>query len=54
MHENLAYTGIPKGTQEFLHCLFENGAFHVLKGISQNIFLQLYFFVVLNSTPHPM
>ena len=36
-----------KGTKGFLHCLFKSGAFLVLKGIFQNIFLQLSFFLVL-------
>ena len=38
-----------KGTPGFNGCLFRSGAFHVLKGISQNIFLQLPFFLVLIS-----
>ena len=36
-----------KGTKGFLHCSFKSGAFHVLKEISQNIFLQISFFLVL-------
>ena len=36
-----------KGTKGFLHCSFKSGAFHVWKGISQNIFLQISFFLVL-------
>ena len=36
-----------KGTKGFLHCSFKSGAFHVLKWIFQNIFLQISFFLVL-------
>ena len=38
-----------QGTQGFLHCSFKSGAFHVWKGISQNIFLPVAFFLVLTS-----
>jgi hypothetical protein len=38
---------VHKGTKGFLHCSFKSGAFHVLKGISQNIVLQISFFLVL-------
>ena len=38
---------LSKGTKGFLHCSFKSGAFHVLKGISPNIFLQISFFLVL-------
>ena len=41
------HAGNPKGTKGFLHCSFKSGAFHVLKDISQNIFLQISFFLVL-------
>ena len=39
-----------KGTTGFICCSFKGGAFHVLKGISQNIFLQVPFFVLIFGT----
>ena len=39
-----------KGTPGFIHCLFKSGAFHGKKWISQNIFLQVLFFLVLTSS----
>ena len=46
--QNLSYRiWVTKGTKGFLHCSFKSGAFYVLKGISQNIFLQISFFLVL-------
>ena len=38
-----------KGTPGFIRCLFKSGPFHVQKGISQNISLQVPFFLVLTS-----
>ena len=38
-----------KGTPGFIRGLFKSGAFHVKKRISQNIFLQVAFFLVLTS-----
>ena len=38
-----------KETKGFLHCSFKSGAFHVLKGISQNIFFANIFLFGANS-----
>ena len=38
-----------KGTPGFLHCVFKRCAYHAYKGISQNVFWQVPFFLVLTS-----
>ena len=43
------FLNLLKGTLGFIRGLFKSGAFHAKKGISQNIFFQVPFFLVLTS-----